>query len=121
MKIQVSGEDYLKGILVLEKQNGAVRSVDLARYQNVSKASVSNAVAALKEGGFLTMDENFLLHLTEKGRQVAEAMYERHCFFRDHLIAIGVDPEIAAQDACKLEHAISKESFTKLREKIEGK
>lgn len=118
MQIHVSGEDYLKGILVLEKKNGEVRSVDLARYQKVSKASVSNAMAALKEGGFITMDENYILHLTDKGRQVANAMYERHCFFRDHLIKIGVSPEVAAEDACRLEHGISEESFQKLKEAI---
>lgn len=119
MRIHVSGEDYLKGILVLEQKNGNVRSVDLARYQNVSKASVSNAVTALKKGGFLIMDNNFLLKLTDKGRKIAEAMYQRHCFFRDHLIAIGVSPEVAAEDACKLEHAISDESFQKLKERFE--
>lgn len=120
MKIQISGEDYLKGILVLERKNKVVRSVDLARYQNVSKASVSKAVSTLKEGGFLTMDENFYLQLTDKGREVAEAMYERHTFFRDQLIKLGVDPEVAAEDACKLEHAISKQSFQKLKEKLES-
>ena len=121
MKIQVSGEDYLKGILVLEKKLGHVRSVDLARYQNVSKASVSNAIAALKDGGFVTMDENYYLVLTEKGREVAQSMYDRHCFFTDELIQIGVDEETAAADACKLEHAISDTSFKKLKDKIENK
>ena len=116
MKIQVSGEDYLKGILVLEKKLGKVRSVDLARYQQVSKASVSNAISALKDGGFVTMDESLYLVLTEKGRKVAQAMYDRHCFFRDHLIAIGVDEKTAAEDACRLEHGISDLSFHKLKE-----
>lgn len=118
MKIQVSGEDYLKGILVLEKKNEKVRSVDLARYQKVSKASVSNAISVLKEGGFVTMDENLYLCLTEKGRSVAQEIYDRHCFFRDELIKIGVDEKTAAEDACKLEHAISNVSFKRLKEKL---
>lgn len=120
MKIQVSGEDYLKGILVLEKQNGQVRSVDLARYQQVSKASVSNAISVLKEGGFVITDEKMYLHLTEKGRKVAQEMYDRHCFFRDELIKIGVDPETAAEDACKLEHVISQQSFERIKSKLQN-
>lgn len=119
MRIQVSGEDYLKGILVLEKKNGTVRSVDLARYQQVSKASVSNALAVLREKELVTMDEKLYIHLTEQGRNVAQSMYDRHCFFRDHLISIGVDEKTAAEDACKLEHAISDVSFQKLKEALD--
>lgn len=119
MKIQVSGEDYLKGILVLEKQNGKVRSVDLARYQLVSKASVSNALAVLKNGGFVTMDEKYYLHLTDTGRKIAQDMYDKHCFFRDYLIEIGVDEKTAGEDACKLEHVVSDISFKKIKEKLQ--
>lgn len=115
MKIQISSEDYLKGIFVLENRQGNVRSVDLARYQRVSKASVSNAVSALKKKDLLTMDENFYLHLTKKGRDIAEKMYERYVFFKTQLIKIGVNEDIACEDACKLEHVISEQSFEKIK------
>ena len=113
-----SGEDYLEAILVLRRQKGMVRSVDVARHMGVSKPSVCVAVNALKDGGFLTMDEDHYLHLTEVGREVAEKIYERHRFFTEHLIAAGVDPKTAETDACRIEHAISDESFSKLKESI---
>ena len=117
MKVQTSGEDYLKAMLVLEKRTGdAVRSVDLARYQNVSKPSVTHAVAVLKKEGLLTMDEQLHLHLTDQGREIAEKIYERHCFFTKELIAVGVDSDTAAEDACKIEHAISDVSFQRFKE-----
>ena len=81
----------------------------------VTKPSVCHAVATLKEGGFLTMDEDYFLHLTNMGRQVAEKIYERHRFFTEKLIAAGVDPKVAEQDACRIEHVISDESFDCLR------
>ena len=118
MKLHASGEDYLETILVLQKKLGMVRSVDVARHMEVSKPSVCHAVASLRDGGFLTMDEDHFLHLTEVGREVAEKIYERHCFFTERLIAAGVDPETAEMDACRLEHAISEESFQKLREAV---
>ena len=90
-----SGEDYLEAILVLKKKLGMVRSVDVARQMGVSKPSVCVAVNTLKDGGFLTMDENHFLHLTDVGREVAEKIYERHCFFTEQLIAAGVDPKTA--------------------------
>lgn len=115
MKLHKSGEDYLEAILILKKKKGMVRSVDVARHMEVSKPSVCHAVAILQENGFLEMDQEHFLHLTEKGRQVAEKIYERHCFFTQELIAVGVDPKIAETDACRLEHVISEESFTKLK------
>lgn len=115
MKLHASGEDYLETILVLQKKLGMVRSVDVARYMDVSKPSVCVAVNTLKEGGFLTMDENHFLHLTDVGCEVAEKIYERHCFFTEQLIAAGVDPEIAEADACRMEHVISSESFEKMK------
>ena len=115
MKLHASGEDYLEAVLVLQKQKGMVRSVDIARHMDVSKPSVCHAVATLKSGGFLTMDDDFFLHLTEVGREVAEQIYEKHRFFTERLIAAGVDPETAEADACRIEHVISDESFQCLK------
>ena len=117
--ITPSGEDYLETILVLQKKLGMVRSVDVARYMEVSKPSVCHAVATLRDGGFLTMDEDHFLHLTDVGREVAEKIYERHCFFTEQLIAAGVEPRIVEADACRIEHVISQESFQKLKDALE--
>ena len=116
MKLHASGEDYLETILVLHKKTGMVRSVDVARHMEVSKPSVCHAVATLRDGGFLTIDEAHFLHLTDVGREVAERIYERHCFFTEQLIAAGVDPKTAEADACRIEHIISDESFDRLKE-----
>ena len=115
MKLHASGEDYLEAILVLYKKTGMVRSVDVARHMEVSKPSVCHAVATLRDGGFLIMDEDRFLHLTDVGRDVAEKIYERHCFFTEQLIAAGVDPKTAEADACRIEHIISQDSFEKIR------
>ncbi|MCR0187753.1 metal-dependent transcriptional regulator [[Clostridium] innocuum] len=119
MELHASGEDYLETILILQRAKGMVRSVDIARHMNVSKPSVCHAVGILREGGFLTMDEEHYLHLTDIGREVAENIYERHCFFTEQLIAAGVDPKIAEADACRIEHVISNESFERLKEAAE--
>ena len=118
-KLHASGEDYLEAILVLQKQKGMVRSVDVARHLDVSKPSVCHAVATLKNGGFLTMDDGFFLHLTNIGREVAEQIYEKHRFFTERLIAAGVDPKTAEADACRIEHVISEESFRRLKAAME--
>ena len=120
MKLHASGEDYLEAILVLQKEKGMVRSVDVARHMEVSKPSVCHAVATLQDGGFLTMDEDHFLHLTDVGRGVAEKIYERHCFFTEQLIAAGVDLETAERDACRIEHVISDETFRRLKEKYQS-
>ena len=120
MKIHASGEDYLEAILVLQKKMGVVRSIDLARHMGFSKPSISHAVGVLKNGGFLTVDEDGFLHLTAIGREVAEKIYERHLFFTEQLVAAGVDLETAEQEACRMEHAIGDTSFRKLKEKIQG-
>lgn len=99
-KLHASGEDYLEAVLVLQKKKGMVRSVDVARYMEVSKPSVCHAVATLKAGGFLTMDEDFFLRLTDIGREVAEQTYEKHCFFTRLLVEAGVEPKTAEQEAC---------------------
>ena len=111
-----SGEDYLEAILVLQEKLGMVRSVDVARHMGVSKASVTHATTTLRKGGFLTMDKEHYIHLTNAGRVTAEKIYERHQFFTEQLIAAGVDPRIAEADACRIEHVISNESFSRLKE-----
>ena len=121
MKLHAAGEDYLEAILVLQKKQGMVRSVDVARYMEVSKPSVCHAVAILRDRGFLTMDSDYFLHLTDVDREVAEQIYEKHRFFTDRLIEVGVDPEIAERDACRMEHVISQESFERLRDAYKTK
>ena len=119
MKIHASGEDYLETILILHREMGMVRSVDVARHMDVSKPSVCHAVAVLQEGGFLAVDGDHFLHLTEQGRIIAEKIYERHRFFTDRLIEAGVDPKTAEADACRIEHVISDETFRRLKEKYQ--
>ena len=121
MPLHKSGEDYLEAILVLQKKKGMVRSADVARHMDVSKPSVCHAVATLKKGGFLLMDGDHFLHLTDVGREVAEQIYEKHRFFTDRLIEAGVDPETAERDACRIEHVISESSFQHLKRSVSGK
>ena len=116
MKLYASGEDYLEAVLVLQRKQGMVRSIDLARHMGFSKSSISHAVGVLKNGGFLTVDDDGFLHLTVIGREIAEKIYERHLFFMEQLIAAGVDPKTAEADACRIEHIISDESFDRLKE-----
>ena len=117
--LYASGEDYLEAILVLKKQKGMVRSVDVARHMGVSKASVTRATTILRKDGFLKMDREHYIYLTSAGRVTAEKIYERHQFFTNRLIAAGVEPKQAEQDACRMEHAISDESFAKLKMDID--
>ncbi len=114
-----SGEDYLEAILVLQEKLGMVRSVDVARHMGVSKASVTRATTILRKDGFLKMDREHYIYLTSAGRVTAEKIYERHQFFTNRLIAVGVEPKQAEQDACRMEHAISDESFAKLKMAID--
>ena len=108
----------MEAILVLHKKIGMVRSVDIARYMEVTKPSVCVAVNTLKDGGFLIMDENHFLHLTDIGREVAEKIYERHCFFTEQLIAAGVDRKTAEADASGIEHVISAERYERLKKRL---
>lgn len=110
-----SGEDYLEAIYILSRKQNHVRSVDVSEFLNLSKPSVSRAVGILKNGGFLTMDDNKFLFLTELGSELAAQIYEKHQFFTRLLISFGVDEQIAAKDACKIEHVISKNSFECIR------
>ena len=121
MKLHASGEDYLEAVLVLQRKKGMVRSVDVARHMGVSKPSVCHAVATLKEGGFLTMDGDFFLRLTDVGREVAEQTYEKHCFFTRLLVEAGVEQKTAEQDACRMEHVISENSFRHLKQSMDKK
>lgn len=118
MNLGKSLEDYLEAILILKNKFKAVRSVDVARQMNFSKASVCHAVKELRKRGYLEMDSDSYLYLTESGIALAEQVYERHCFFTACLIEAGVDPIQAEQDACQIEHVISDESFQKLKDAI---
>lgn len=115
MRLQESGEMYLEAIHVLSKNQTMVRSIDVSEYLGYSKPSVSRAVGLLKSGGYLIVDRDGGLNLTESGREIAEKIYERHTLLTKLLIHMGVSEEIAAADACKLEHAISDESFQAIK------
>lgn len=111
MRLQESGENYLEAILVLEKRNGIARSVDVANELNVTKPSVSRAISILKNAGYVKIGNINQLLLTESGREIAMRIYERHCTLTDYLIAIGVNEKTAGDDACRMEHVISEETF----------
>ena len=113
-RLRRSGEDYLETILILSKRND-VRSVDVAREMELSKPSVSRAVGLLKSGGFITVDKNGYISLTEDGKKQAERIYERHTVLTEWLVSIGVDEGSAAENACRLEHDFSDEVFAKLK------
>lgn len=115
MQIQESGEMYLESIYVLSQRSSQVRSVDVGEYLGYSKPSVSRAVGLLKSGGYLLMDQDGFLTLTESGLEIAKKIYERHTIVSQLLVKLGVSPETAAADACKIEHAISDESFQAIK------
>lgn len=116
MKMQESPEDYLETILILSEGENSVRSVDIAAHLGFSKPSVSVAMKKLKENGYISMDRYGKVSLTEEGRMIAGKVYERHQVISDWLISIGVSTETALSDACRIEHVISEESFSKLKE-----
>lgn len=117
MHLQESGEMYLETVYVLSK-NGAVRSLDVAEYMGFSRPSVSRAVGLLKQGGYLLMDKDGYLTLTESGLNVAKKIYERHTLLSKFLVRLGVDEKTATEDACKMEHDISDESFSAIKEHV---
>ena len=119
-ELRATGEDYLEAVLILDRQKGDVRCVDLATFLERSKPTITNMVTRLCESGFLVREDNKSISLTTKGKEVAEKIYERHRFFTKRLIAAGVDPKTAERDACRLEHAISEESFQKLKDALEN-
>ena len=111
-------EDYLKTILILQNKNGSVRSLDVAETLHVTKPSVSRAIKILRDGDFLTMEKDKRLSLTDTGRAAAELIYERHCVLKQMLISLGVCPDIAEKDACRMEHVISDEAFCRIKSYI---
>jgi len=118
MNIYKSGEDYLETILILSQRNGNVRSVDIANELNFKKSSVSVAMKNLRLNDYIKVDENGYITLTESGLSIARKIYERHTILTDFLISIGVDKDVAAEDACKIEHDLSSETFAALKEFI---
>ena len=111
MKIHESAENYLETILILQKRQGQVRSIDIASELSFSKPSVSVAMKNLRLNGYIDVSKDGYITLLDKGREIAEKMYERHTLFSDWLIALGVSPQVAAEDACRIEHVISDETF----------
>lgn len=121
MRIKESAENYLETILILKQKSGYVRSVDIAHEMSFSKASVSVAMKAFREEGYITVDEDGGISLTETGREIAEKIYERHTVITKALMAIGVDEQTASDDSCKIEHDISIQTFEKLKEYMQNK
>ena len=119
MHLQESGEMYLETIHILSKKSDCVRSIDVGEYMGFSKPSVSRAVGLLKKGGYVVSDADGYLSLTEAGKEVAEKMYERHTLLTDFLVSIGVSREVAAEDACKMEHYMSDETFQAMQSHAE--
>ena len=115
MEIHKSAEDYLETILKLQKEKGQVRSIDIVEDMHFSKPSVSVAMKKLRESGHVIMDENGLLTLTEEGYAIAHRIYERHQVLTKMLMALGVEPETAAEEACKIEHDLSDDTFEKIK------
>lgn len=115
MVLQESGEMYLETIHILSKRSPSVRAIDVCEYMGYSKPSVSRAVGLLKSGGYITVDDNGFISLTESGLEVAGKMYERHTTLTGFLVRLGVSPDIAAEDACKMEHVISDETFDAIK------
>ena len=115
MKIQESAENYLETILVLHKRNGQVRSIDIANELEFTKPSISVAMKNLRQNGLIEVDQNGYITLLEEGRKIAENIYERHTILTNWLIKLGVSPEVADSDACKIEHVISTESFLAIK------
>nr|WP_027352468.1 MULTISPECIES: metal-dependent transcriptional regulator [Lachnospiraceae] len=113
--MQESAENYLETILMLKNRNGYVRSIDIAEELDFSKPSVSVAMKNLRENGYIGIDENGHISLQEKGLEIAERMYERHTLLSEWLMALGVTPETALEDACRIEHVISAESFAAIK------
>lgn len=115
MSLLESGEMYLETILVLSEKKSLVRAIDISEYRGFSKPSVSRAMGLLKNGGYIKVDPNGGITLTDAGREIAERIYDRHTTFTNILVALGVEPSLAADDACELEHHISDESFNAIK------
>lgn len=121
MVIQESAENYLETILILQKRNGTVRSIDIANELQFSKPSVSVAMKNLRNNGYIEMDKSGQIRLLSAGERIAETVYEKHTTITQFLTALGVDPQTAAEDACRIEHVISRESFEAIKRHAERK
>lgn len=121
MVIQESAENYLETILILQKRNGTVRSIDIANELQFSKPSVSVAMKNLRNNGYIEMDKSGHIRLLSAGEKIAETVYEKHTTITQFLTALGVDPQTAAEDACRIEHVISRESFEAIKRHAERK
>lgn len=119
MNLQESGQMYLETILILTEENPHVRSIDVCEHMGFSKPSVSRAIGILKNGGYITVDKDGYITLTDAGREVAQKIYDRHSVLTEFLTSLGVDEEIASADACKIEHHISDESFEAIKRAIQ--
>ena len=120
MKIQESAENYLEAIFILKKRKGYVRSIDIATELGYSKPSVSRAMKLLRENSYVTVEADGTIHLTPAGEGIAEQMYERHRFLSRFLMDLGLDEQTAKEDACRIEHVISEDTFERLKEYIES-
>lgn len=119
MAIHKSGEDYLEAVMMIYKEKGCVRSTDLVKKMGYSKPSISNAVSLLEKDGYLIMNQDKTLELTQKGKDVAIKMYERHSFFVKWLISLGVSSEVAEEEGCAIEHNVSDDTFNKIKNAYE--
>jgi len=115
MKMQASAENYLETILILQKRNEKVRSIDIVHELDYSKPSISVAMKLLRQEGLIEIDDHGYITFTKKGKELAERMYERHTIMTNALLALGVSPKVAAEDACRIEHVISDESFEAIK------
>ncbi len=120
MHLQESGEMYLESIFVLTGKGGIVRSIDISEYMGYSKPSVSRAIGLLKNGGYITVGADGAIAMTEVGQEVAKRIYERHTVLTEFLTHIGVNPDVAASDACKLEHSISDETLDAIKKHLQS-
>lgn len=118
MKIYESAENYLEAILMLHNEKGAVRSIDIVQKMQFSKPSVSRAMSLLRQNGYILMDKDGYIEFTPSGREIADRIYERHRLISDWLCALGVPPQTASHDACKIEHDLSEETFEKIKQHI---
>ncbi len=118
MQLQESGEMYLETILVLSQKQSVVRAIDISEHMGYSKPSVSRAVGLLKSGGYIKVAENGAISLSDTGREIAEKMYERHTLLTKVLVSLGVPEDIAVEDACRIEHVISDNTFAAIKKHI---
>ncbi len=120
MKIQKSSQDYLETMLIMKERHGYIRSIDIAEHLGVTKPSVSYATKRLRENGYITMDKDGLITLTDSGMAIAQSMYDRHRVLTDFFISLGVPEDIALDDACKIEHDLSQETFEAIIRHAQG-